>query len=411
MKISSWCSSILFVLWLLAIYAAPMKVGPLFFVLFAISAALPLLPVSLRHLFAQRGQRAWYGILVYLIYVIVIYAVKGGDDDVALRLLIDISLFLLATTYFAFISLDHDCEGIRNIISYGLLLALCFSCCQTLYSVAAGNLWLLPLHVKNSVDAYAIETSATIVFGDHNKNIWASKTLFTYLAFFAIRNERWKNLDYAALTVFLVALAYLCSRTAQLAFICGAVAYALYRLRPRLNVTAKIALAICLIAAGFAVLHLMRLTTVSSIDLTEGAHGDGLFARFFLWGYFFSWLPTFHLSELWFGHGVFAVASFLNPPFTETNLHNVFLDQVYDYGIVGCLLYSSFLVFVFRTLSPRWRWLILPALLVVLNSQYLGHEPELLSLYAFSALFAKSSPASARSTIRPTMHGSLSGAH
>ncbi len=387
MNISGWTSALLVFVAINAVYFAPLKGSPPVSVLFILSVMFALLSAPLRGVMIRRARAAWVGCALYLIYVAVMYGINGGAGDVAFRILVNALFFLTATTYFSWLSKNGRDAGIRQVIIYALFTAVALSFVQTLVNVIAGHLWLLPLNVQDSTDAYAIQNAAPILFGDQNKNLWATKTLFTYLTLFSMRQARWKLFDIAALLMFLFTLVYLCSRTAQLAFVVGISGYLLFRYRSGFGFVRRIIVALLVCGLLGLSVVLMRIS-VTTIDLSAGNQGDGLLARLFLWNYFFTWLPSFGLREVCFGHGVFAVANFLSPPFEETNLHNVFLNQFYDFGLVGASLYCCFLWFVFKTLAVRWRWLLVPALFVVVNSQYLGHDPELLTLYAFSVLLA-----------------------
>jgi len=115
----------------------------------------------------------------------------------------------------------------------------------------------------------------------------------------------------------------------------------------------------------------------------------------------------FALREWLFGHGVFSVAAFVGGQFEEDNLHNVFLNQFYDFGLTGLLLYFSFLVYWFRSTPSEWRWLIAPALFIILNSQYVGYDAELMLCYSIGALLVCSQTAKEKMALGKQEHPKL----
>jgi hypothetical protein len=251
--------------------------------------------------------------------------------------------------------------------------------------VARGNLWLLPLHITSSSEAYAIQNAATIYFGDANKNIWASKVVLSYLSFVALKGDKFKEWGIALFCMILIILVYTSSRTAELAFMLGLLFHWAWKLRRNGRLIGKLALLLLILALVPVATSILRLPSTVS-DIAESSSNDGFFARLVLWSYLAGAAPLFGIREYLVGHGVFSVASFVSSQFDEDNLHNVFLNQFYDFGLIGLVLYGSFVVYWFRTTVSEWRWLIVPALVIILNSQYVGYDAELMLCYSIGVL-------------------------
>ena len=78
----------------------------------------------------------------------------------------------------------------------------------------------LLLEYTNSIDAYAISRGADPIFGHSNKNIWASKLFLVQLLYFKfILNDKIKIREFLILSIFVINIMLLLSRTAQMAMI------------------------------------------------------------------------------------------------------------------------------------------------------------------------------------------------
>jgi hypothetical protein len=378
------CAFLLF-LSLEAIYVAQWKIYPIVFSLFICAVCITLSFSNARLSWDRFHKTAWRGCCAYPLYVLTVYFVRGGDTVVMLKMIVNVLFFLAACLFFVSMRNEGKAKAVTKIIISASFVSVVLSFAQTFTSVAVGHLWSWPLSITDSTDAYAIQDACRIYLGDQNKNIWATKTLFSYLTFFTLRDSRWRIKDCVALCMFLFVMVYTSSRTAQLALIASISLYALRQAWPRAHFFGKSS--VLALAGGAVMLGLTILRIPSAnIDISQGAGGDGLLARVLLWNYFADAAPDFSLGESVFGHGVFAVSSFMNRVFEENNLHNVFLNQFFDLGAVGVALYGCFLLFFFLSLSPRRRWLFVPAVVIAINSQYFGYDAELMILFAVSVL-------------------------
>jgi hypothetical protein len=385
-----WICTLLLFLSLNAIYVAPVKIYPVIFLLFACSVCIALVCANAFTYWPRFHKTAWYGCCTYLLYVLAVFGAKGGDPVVLIKIVTNVAFFLLASLFFLLMARDGKTEVVRKTVVLACLVSILLSFVQALVNVSIGHLWLLPLSITNSSDAYAIQEASKIYFGDENKNIWATKTVLSFLTLFVLRDSRWRIKDTVTLGLFLFVIVYTASRTAQLALLVGMSLYALHETWPRIRFVGKS----CMLAftVGVVTMGLVysRLSSIE-LDVSQGHGGEGLLARVILWKYFVAAVPEFSFSESIVGHGVFAVSSFVGRLFDENNLHNVFLNQFFDFGVVGLLLYCCFLSFFFSSLSAKGRWLFVPAVLIAINSQYFGYDPELMILFAVSLLIGDAS--------------------
>jgi len=388
------CSGLLF-LSAVSIYVVRIKVYPVVFLLFSASLLLLWITPQPIALLSKRLGYIWWGCWLYVLYAATNYLLLGGSGYYLLKLCSNVAFFAAITIYCQLACVSGNESMARRSLICACIVVVTLSCLQVLSCVARGNLWLLPLHITSSTEAYAIQDAATIYFGDANKNIWASKVVLSYLSFIALRGDKWKGWGIALFCMVLIILVYTSSRTAELAFLLGLLFHWAWRLRRNGRISGKLALVLLTLALTPVAISILRLPSTVS-DIAESSSNDGFFARLVLWSYFAGAAPLFGIRECLVGHGVFSVAPFVSSQFEEDNLHNVFLNQFYDFGLIGLVLYGSFLVYWFRTTVSEWRWLIVPALVIILNSQYVGYDAELMLCYSLGILLTYSPDTEAR---------------
>lgn len=372
-----------------AIFVVPIKIYPFCFILFSACVGLWFLAGNGRRSLPWQRTKLWVPCFAYLVYAAGLFWYSGGDRDFALRLAVNVIFFLAVSAFLLSLHESHERWLVRRTITRALFAAIAFSAIQTLVNVARGHLWLQPALITNSVDAYAIQNAGAVLFGDQNKNIWATKTLLAYLVFSGLRwqqGRRRRGVDTVAFLSFLIVLAYTSSRTAQLAFLVGWGSHWLHERWPKLRAVGRVGLGLLAGGGVFVAVGVSRVLDLGNVNLLQGTGGDGFLGRLTLWLYLYFAAPRFSWQQVIFGHGVSAVTGFVSRAFAENNLHNVFLNQFFDLGLIGLALYTSFLVFSFRFLGSRGRWLFAPAVLVIISSQYFGFDPELMLFFAMSVL-------------------------
>src|SRR6267143_621157 len=93
------CALLLF-LSLQAIYVAQWKIYPIVFSLFVCFVCLALVFAKPSGLWPPFHRTAWYGCCAYLLYVLAIFGVRGGDTVVLVKLIANVSFFLAACLFF-----------------------------------------------------------------------------------------------------------------------------------------------------------------------------------------------------------------------------------------------------------------------------------------------------------------------
>ena len=367
---------------LFSISIVPIKVYPFFFLSFNVIVLLNFLKNIDIDPLPSKVNPALAAFTLYLIYVLFVYAAKGGQTEFLLKIFINVG-FLISSFAFIYDRIKNNLGlELARMLTKILYFTLTIHFLQVLLCVFIGGLWLLPFKISSSDDAYAIQEVGYLIFGDENKNIWATKILFFYLGFIYI--SKLFKLETGTLVHILaiVSIVYTSSRTAQLGLILSFASYFIYIITLRIKQNwAKFLLLFSLAV----VIPIYLFEKISSIDLSSGHGGDGLLARFFIWQFFLENFSSFSNSELLFGHGIMSVANFVGSVFPENNFHNVLLNQYFDLGLIGMLIYVYFFIYLAKSTHKGFRLLIIPGVFVASMSQYFGYDAELMFAYSLAA--------------------------
>lgn len=357
-------------------------------VVFKIYPAIFLMFILSYLCFYRIHSKLFWPVLVFLIsaaFFTLLNLGKSFDAVSFIKLIVNISFFVCAASFVY----KNDVERSLNNLYISAFIYLCLSFVQTLYSVYTLGLWSLPLSISSSSDSYII-SSGTALFGDESKNIFASNVVVFFMA--AIVFGYYKKFSLLIwLSVFfgLFCLIYISSRTAQLAFLVFLVALGFHHIY---NKKKGFVLAIVFFLFVPLILYLVQsvirldYSTLTDFDSAEigGHRGDGLLARFIIWGYVFTNLK---LDDFIFGNGILSFSYYTNGLFVENNPHNVFLSIFLDFGVLTLIAYGYLLKKIFIS-NGVINILVFP-FLVFANSQYLGYDSGLVMLWLIAICWNK----------------------
>lgn len=220
------------------------------------------------------------------------------------------------------------------------------------------------LFVESSMVGSEFYDPKNLFWGIADKNIIGARiALFGFLYLFNYFIWKRKLPLWRTLIVFLCALLS-ASRTPMVALFIGIV-YVLYR---KFKFGGRIVLALSILASlPFALARVLR------FDSLLDPH-DGMGVRIIYWSTFIERFP--HLSI--FGSGFMSADRFLTDYspiyYGEPHLHNLFLNNYLDFGIIGSVAYIAFLVTFFRFCKREkvwfgWYWTaaFLPILAIMLT--------------------------------------------
>lgn len=299
--------------------------------------------------------------------------------------------FLLASILFFELE-RHRSSTMLRWLERTLVLIIALSAVQVIRNVWLLGAWLWPVsgQVSNSSDAYLIATPG-VFFGGAEKNIWATKIALVLCLYIAICHVRgrinWLRLSVIGLG--LLCLLYTFGRTAQLTAIVAVALYALLlilRSRHRLLRYALLGFVILLAPIALQAIGDLLRFDWSLFDLSQGTQNDGFRGRLFLWLSFLNNPDDFNMfwgNGVQYGRYYFSEIAFLD----NDNFHNVFLNHLVDFGVIGLGLYVLLLGAVFSAKTPlSMKLLLFLPLLACISLQYVGYDNDIMVYLAVAWL-------------------------
>ncbi len=320
-------------------------------------------------------------LLFFLLYggLLNVFYFNNFEINLYIKFIVNLAFLLVVPNFIEKIKIDSEFNS-RFKLCLELIIILSFI--QIIYVYMSQNLSLSYfLNIQNSIDAYAISRGADPIFGHSNKNIWASKLFLVQLLYFNfILNDKIKIREFLMLSIFVINIMLLLSRTAQMAMILPFI-YLFYKKIYIKNNYIKF-FVICVIPMllfGFV-------EVVTDVILRIGDPStDGGASRISLWKAFFE---HFNETHYMIGNGIYSSYSFLMqyvPHYlVNTNMHNFIINIAMETGIIGVCIYILFLLGLFRKLMLGLRGykgeffivFILP-LVLIMSLQYLGYDNDI----------------------------------
>ncbi|EGT0696428.1 O-antigen ligase family protein, partial [Clostridium perfringens] len=216
--------------------------------------------------------------------------------------------------------------------------------------------------------------------GAENKNIWATKFALIYMIYLYICAFDNFNINLIEKISFIilgiVTVVLLLSRTAQVAIIIPIVFLAFYSMR---NLNYKYRIGIYAVS-GILFLGALFVFFDKFFHL-EFNMTDGGFTRLYIWKEFIiSVFDTHFIVGNGIGYSAYFIQDILGR--FESNLHNVFLNIFFELGIIGIVLYITFIIQFFKDFITRKNilknlFMIIFPMLAIVCLQYLGYDNDL----------------------------------
>ena len=232
---------------------------------------------------------------------------------------------------------------------------------------------------ESSDAAYTISSYHNII-GAENKNIWATKFALIYMIYLYICAFDNFNINLIEKISFIilgiVTVLLLLSRTAQVAIIIPIVFLAFYSMR---NLNYKYRIGIYAVS-GILFLGALFVFFDKFFHL-EFNMTDGGFTRLYIWKEFIiSVFDTHFIVGNGIGYSAYFIQDILGR--FESNLHNVFLNIFFELGIIGIVLYITFIIQFFKDFITRKNilknlFMIIFPMLAIVCLQYLGYDNDL----------------------------------
>lgn len=246
---------------------------------------------------------------------------------------------------------------------------------------------------KSSDAAYTIGTFNNI-FGGENKNIWASKFTFFYLLYLYTisvfksycKKEKIEKIIFSMLG--LITIVLLLSRTSQIAIIIPLI-FISFSIINIIDKKYRNYIYISLIIFMFIILFIF----FNKFFHIKFDNTDGGFTRLILWKE--SMLNLFSTNFLT-GNGIGYSKNFIENIImrSESNLHNVFLNIIFELGVIGILIYVKFIYEFIKENFSKQKILngvciLFVPVLIICNLQYLGYDNDIICFMVLMIIINK----------------------
>ncbi|MFQ1592428.1 O-antigen ligase family protein [Aeromonas veronii] len=363
----------------------PVKIYPIFFVLACIVFAFQI-DVKLH-------VTTWlYFILLLSFQVFILFLCGDKNIDIYtafLKYIIGVSQLILVVHCKVFGR--DDGEGLGILSSYlNVIVILLFA--QIFYlQISSGG---FVFSSESSSAASKIFNSSKMLFGVNDKNIFGAKAaLFGFLCTVTSYFLN-KRLPISLMSLVFITCALSLSRTSILFYIISMVVFwVLIKLsegKKLLVYSCAIFFLIVTILSMPIIATYLRLSSIANLE-----HGDGMSLRLIYW---LTLLENYSAVGL-FGNGMLAGANFLSRYSMyyngEPNLHNLFLNNFLDFGVVGFFLYLIFFISFMRFMNvvydkPKSGYLFGIPIFIMINTLYTTYDNDVWIYFSTAYIIARS---------------------
>lgn len=334
--------------------------------------------------------------LLFVLYssIVFIFYLEQSDLKTFIKLITNL-FFLFSSFILASILQSEDFYTLKRSLSITLRLIIILTFFQLILNLTITNSWLLPFSGQlNSVVAFQL-TEVKVFFGESQKNIWSSKFMLISIAY--LIGYRLNVFNVSSYThnlyylIILFCIFFMLSRSAQLAFLLFEFSFhsidVLHRKSGiKFKIVIYIVIALSLLILLYFSFYLLRLD-YNFYDVSKGHGGDGFKARIILWIYFFN---NFENLNLIFGNGILFTDYYFNGIFSESNLHNSFLNVFVDSGMIGTCLYFLMAISIIKVIKHKQKpWILfvqLVPIISIMNVQYLGYDNDIIIYLSLIAI-------------------------
>ncbi|EJQ53187.1 hypothetical protein IEE_00231 [Bacillus cereus BAG5X1-1] len=368
---------LLFYMSVLSIFIINSNVYPIIFGLFVVGASI----ISLYN--HEYKIKKWtLVILGFLLWSVIVFIIQNEytSDNLKMLFKMIINLLFFFTVLNSSEKIVDELFWKRLKIVFEIIIILSFV--QYIFLYYKLNLFSLVLNTSDSMTAYRITENPQLLFwGNYSKNILATKIVLAQICYFYIIINKFKftkgNIMILALSV---CNAILClSRTAQLTYFGALGIYAIFKIMKSDKTYVK-AFSVVPILIGVCIVF-VKLDDLLRInfDITDGGY-----IRLIYWNTF---MDRFFETSYLIGNGLLSTAGFLSKYayyyIGENNMHNVFLNMLLDFGIVGTFLYVWMLLFYYKSYRLRSKKIYNRIILIfswfaVTSLQYVGYDNDLI---------------------------------
>lgn len=299
------------------------------------------------------------------------------EPTLLIKLILNLSYLLIISIFVETKNIEFNMQRLVRVIEIIIILNFI----QVMYLYLSRGLlddFLSGTLTKSSDSAYIL--NGTNIIGEINKNIWASKLAIVYVFYVYFASNKLYNIKKIRKIFILLAggitILLILSRTAQLAIIIPII-YLVFKeinqLKPKIKIPIIVTSIVVLIIIGF--IFFTKFFHIS-FDMTDGGY-----TRLVIWMNTGNELLK---TNFVIGNGIGYSGYFIQNVIgrSESNVHNVFLNILFEFGVVGIVVYFKFLYELLKENIKCFKIdkiiIILLPIFIICNLQYLGYDNDLI---------------------------------
>jgi hypothetical protein len=372
----------LFLLSILSIFFTNTYIYPIIFFVFIMSVIM----TNYKEGNLTRSFEKWqFFLILFLFWALIITIANFGDSSLknTIKLFINLSFLLIIPLFTRVCSDERFITRLFKVIE--LIILLNFIQLLIIYFKLDIFSLILENGINSSMVAYVVTSSPEIIFiGSVSKNIWATKVgLIGIIYLYGVASKIYRiNLSRATIFISISFLSILMGlgRTAQLAYAISIAFFLLKKLYEIKDPRSKLYLGSGVIIGSI----LIAPKVIDKIFHINFNLNDGGYIRLKYWYVF---LTNFMNEHFIIGNGILSASEFLKKYSTdiylgENNLHNVWLNTLLDWGLIGFIFYILFFIYfhfinVKKDYVLNYIFLLFIPLNVILGLQYLGYDNDI----------------------------------
>ncbi|MGE6893909.1 O-antigen ligase family protein [Priestia flexa] len=379
---------IIFFLCIMSIFIKFTFIYPVFFTVFIILSFI----IELKNNQNDIRVNYWQMFLILFSFWVCFVNYINGNSDIVNIIKFYINIFFLIAIPFYLRTLNKRYPIIQKKIFLIIEILIFANFLQILTIYFTLNVFtnIISNGVTNSDAAYYITSNPNLILlGSESKNIWSTKIALIQIVYLIGINlnlhKRHKIFMFLINLIAILNVFMLLGRTAQLAYI---VVLGFIIFKEILKAKQLFYLYLSLIGSGFLLIKVIPIIYDKIFHINFNIT-DGGFIRLQYW---ITFVQHFTDTNYIIGNGFFSAKEFLSNYaylyIGETNMHNVLLNNLLDWGIVGTILYSIFIILFLKAVYDKLQeffmfviTIVMP-LTIIMSLQYLGYDNDLMIFFA-----------------------------
>jgi hypothetical protein len=303
--------------------------------------------------------------------------------EILIKIFLNLSFLMVIPILIKKVKLERFIKRIFYIVE--IILVLTFVQLLFIYIKLGIFVEIFTNGISNSSMAYIVTSEPSLIlFGSIAKNIWATKIVFVLIIYLIGISKKIYTPSIIKssfiITIGIINTGMSLGRTAQLALFIVLLFFCIKKVLLLSNKKIKFTISLLFSLSAFLILSKI----IDKIFHINFNITDGGYIRLKYWYVFFT---NFYKEDFLLGNGLLSARFFLEKYSTdiylgESNMHNIWLNTILDWGLIGSFLYIGFyltmsLKFVKIFKFYDFIFLIFIPFNIIVCLQYLGYDNDI----------------------------------